>query len=237
MLDALPRIPLIEDLTVGSVPPGSNLLVEFDPSSQWYNTALTIAAGWIKQEGNLLYHSYIQRPENIRLKLQRLGLQVENIEKEGKLRILDWYTCQLGQKSKEKFAVPSLKVADLSIWILKEWMPSTPIPGVLEISDNTSAVARFNDEKAWVEYVVTRILPTTSIQGMINIRGLMKGVHSDWVYKQLEGAHDGVIDLKVEEEGKTTRDLIRIRNMRDVGFNREWHELRIGENSEISLVK
>jgi len=32
-------------------------------------------------------------------------------------------------------------------------------------------------------------------------------------------------------------DLIRIRSMRDVDFNREWHELKIGENSEICLVK
>jgi len=122
----------------------------------------------------------------------------------------------------------------LSIWILKEWMPNTPIPGFLEISDNTSAVARFNDEKAWVEYVVTRVFPATS---MIDIRGLMREVQSEWVYKQLEGAHEGVIDLKVEEEGKTTMDLIRIRSMRDVDFNREWHELKIGENSEICLVK
>ena len=121
----------------------------------------------------------------------------------------------------------------MSIWILKEWMPNTPIPGFLEISDNTSAVARFNDEKAWVEYVVTRVFPATS---MIDIRGLMREVQSEWVYKQLEGAHEGVIDLKVEEEGKTTMDLIRIRSMRDVDF-REWHELKIGENSEICLVK
>jgi len=114
------------------------------------------------------------------------------MEEEGKLRVMGWCACHLGQKSKEKFAVPSLKVADLSIWILKEWMPNTPIPGFLEISDNTSAVARFNDEKAWVEYVVTRVFPATS---MIDIRGLMREVQSEWVYKQLEGAHEGVIDL------------------------------------------
>ena len=42
---------------------------------------------------------------------------------------------------------------------------------------------------------------------------------------------------KVEEEGQSTRDLIRIRSMRNVHFDREWHELKIGHNFEITLEK
>lgn len=231
----MPHIPLIEDLTTGPIPPGSTLLVEFDPASQWYNAALTIAAGWMQQGGSFYYHDYSQPPDNIRLKLQRLGLQVEALEKQEKLRIYDWYTCQLGQKSKEKFAAPSVKVADLSIWILKEWMPAAPIHEVLQVSDNPSAVARFNDEKTWVEYVLSRVVPTGSLRKTIVLRGAMKGVHTDWAYKQLEGAHHGIIDFKVEEVSGQWRNFISVRSMRDVGFDSRWHPLKIGDNSEITL--
>jgi KaiC/GvpD/RAD55 family RecA-like ATPase len=233
----VPRIPLIDDLTDSQIPLGSNILVEFDPTSQWYNACLTIATGWLKQGGSLYYHDYSQPPDKIRLKLQRLGLQVDALEKQEKLRIYDWYTSQLGQKSKEKFAVPSMKVADLSIWILKDWMPSTPKSEVLEISDNTSAVARFNDEKVWVEYVLTRILPTSSLIKTIDLRGAMKGVHSDWAYKQLEGAHDRVIDFKVEELSGQWRNLISVRILRDVGFDGQWRQLRTLENLEVAIEK
>jgi KaiC/GvpD/RAD55 family RecA-like ATPase len=107
--------------------------------------------------------------------------------------------------------------------------------GVLQVSDNTSALARFNDEKAWVEYVLTRVVPSTKSNESVLIRGIMKGVHSEWAYKQHEGSHDGIIDFKLEEEGTTTSDFIRVRTMRDVSFDREWHELKIGDNFEITL--
>lgn len=50
------------------------------------------------------------------------------------------------------------------------------------------------------------------------------------VYKQFEGTCDSVIDFKLDETGEETRDLIRIRNMRNVSFDRRWHALGIGEN-------
>jgi KaiC/GvpD/RAD55 family RecA-like ATPase len=51
----------------------------------------------------------------------------------------------------------------------------------------------------------------------------------------MEAAVDGIIDFKLEEEGKRTRDLMRIRSMRNVHFDREWHELKIGDNFEVTL--
>lgn len=233
----MPHIQIIEDLTTGPIPPGSSVLVEFDPASQWYNAALTIAADWIKQDGSLYYYDYSQAPDNIRVKLQRLGVQVEVLERQDKLRIYDWYTCQMGQKSSEKFAVPSMKVADLSLWVLKDWMPKDPIPEVLEIADNPSAVARFNDEKPWIEYVLTRIVPSIHTTKNVILRGMMRGVHSDWANNQLEGAHQGIIDLELQEVSGHLRNLIRIRSMRDVGFDSQWHQLSINENMEVTLEK
>jgi len=53
----------------------------------------------------------------------------------------------------------------------------------------------------------------------------------------LEDAADGVIDFKIEDIGEKTRDVLRIRSMRNVSFDREWHRLKIGENFEVSLDK
>ena len=44
-----------------------------------------------------------------------MGVNSEQLEREDKLHIGDGYAATLGQKSKEKYALPSLKVADLSI--------------------------------------------------------------------------------------------------------------------------
>ena len=184
----------------------------------------------------MIYHAYSQSPKSIRSKLKLKGLDADALEESESIEIWDWYTSQLGLKSEEKIAVQSLKVADLSIQFSRDYMRRS-MGGVLQVSDNTSALARFNDEKAWVEYVLTRVIPSTKSNQSVLIRGIMKSVHSEWAYKQHEGSHDGIVDFKLEEEGRTTRDFMRIRSMRDVHFDREWHELKVGENFEVTLAK
>ncbi len=233
----LPRIPLIEDLTTGPIPPGSSLLVEFDPRSQWYNASLTIAAGWLKTGGTVTYVAFMQPVDEILAQLTRLGIEVEQHEKNEKLRIMDYYSATLGKKPKEKYAAGPLKVADLSITLSRDVMRGPPAPNTLRIMDNTSALARFNEEKSWVEYLLTRGIAASYMRKWTSIRAIIKGVHSDWAYKQLEAAHHGVIDFKLEESGEETRNLLRISNMRNLGFNSKWHPLKINENFEVTQEK
>lgn len=231
------RIPLIEDLTTDSVPLGSSLIVEYDPASQWYNASLSIAVGWIQSGGTVSYHSVGQSPDKVRSQLQRLGLKTSELEQNGKLEIWDWYTCMLGRKSQERLAIDSLKVADLSIWWSKHRMTGEKTPHVLRIVDDLSGLARANDEKTWVEFMVTRIVPSAALLESTRIVGVIREIHSDWAYKTLEAAHDGIVDLKLEEAGEETRILIRLRSMRNTGFDRRWHRLSFDQNFGASIEK
>ena len=98
-------------------------------------------------------------------------------------------------------------------------------------------MARFNDERAWVEFIVTRVFPSASHSKSTLIVGVIRGIHREWVYRQLEDAADGVIDFKIDELDEETRDVFRIRSMRNVPFNRRWVPLKIGENLEVSIEK
>ena len=233
----MPRIPLIEELTKGPIHPGTQILVEFNPASQWYNASLTIAAGWVRTGGRISYVALSQSPDTIRSQLKRLGIAVEELEEKDRLWITDFYTPSIGQKSKEKYAPESLKAADLSIWIAREAMVETAAPEFLVIADNNSILDRFNDEKNWVELMLTRPLPIAKSRQVTQLVGLMSQIHSSWAYKQLEAAADGIVDFKVEETNASTRDLMQIRTMRQVTFDRKWHKLKIGKNFEITLSK
>ena len=139
----MPKIPIIESLTLGSIPPGSNLLVEFDPSSQWYNAATTIAGGWLNSGGKLTYLLSSRPPENIRSQLTKLGVNVQDLEGGGKLRIWDAYSATLGLQSQEKYRLESLNVADLRIWAAKEFMHQPVSPDLLLIAENSSVLASY----------------------------------------------------------------------------------------------
>jgi KaiC/GvpD/RAD55 family RecA-like ATPase len=168
-------------------------------------------------------------------------LDLQDLERNGKLEIWDWYTATLGQKSKERFQQPSLKVADLSLRFsqgFKEFESEGPIPNYLRILDNCSVLDRFNDnEKNWVEFLITRIIPVTAYLKSTLIVGIMRGIHSDRVYRMLEGAVDGVVDFKLDESREETKNIMRLRRMRNVGFDSRWHELQVGKNSQVSMEK
>jgi KaiC/GvpD/RAD55 family RecA-like ATPase len=233
----VPRIPLIDDLTDSQIPPGSNILVEFDPASQWYNASLSIAAGWLRTGGRMGYYAVSKPPDSVRSQLGRFGIDVGTLEAEESLAIYDMYTCQLGQKSKEKIALESLKVSDLSIWLSRALKLAAPDPNLLWIVDSFSPITRFNDEKSFIEWVLTRVIPYAPAEKSIGIWGVLRGVHSDWVYKQLEATPDAVIDFKLEETSEDAKDLIRIRSMRNIHFDRKWHSLKMNDNFEIALEK
>ncbi len=236
-MEALPRIPLIEDLTSGPIPPGSNIIVEFDPASIWYNAALTITAGWLRTGGSVSYIAHTQPPDEFRSQLRQLGIAVEELEQKDRLWITDFYTPSLGQKSKEKHGPESLRVADLSIWLAREAMVEKAAPEFLVIADNNSILDRFNDEKNWVELFLTRPIPMAKPRQITQLIAFISGIHSPWAYKQLEAAADGIVDFKVGEGVEETRDLMRIRSLRKVGFDRRWHELTMSDNSEVVLRK
>lgn len=63
------------------------------------------------------------------------------------------------------------------------------------------------------------------------------GYHSDWVYKAVEAAVDGIIDFKLDDSGEEPQNLMRIRSMRNVGYDGKWHGLKVGENLEVTLEK
>lgn len=176
-------------------------------------------------------------PDDIRAQLTKLSIDVGRSEANDKLRIWDAYSKTLGLQSREKFKIESMNVADLRIWAAKEFMHQPPSPDLMYITENSSVAARYNDEKSWVEYTITRVLPAASMTRAMNIRGVSLGVHSDSAYKQLEAASHGVIDLKVEELEGELHNFIRIRKMLNAKFDARWHKLKVNDNFEITLEK
>jgi KaiC/GvpD/RAD55 family RecA-like ATPase len=199
-----------------------------------------MAAGWLRTGGKVSYLADAHPPDDVRERLKALGLNPEELEKADQLWITDAYTAgtTIGQKSKERFHIDSLKVADLSIWIAKEVSHEAPDPDFLIIDDNTSVLDRFNEEENWVELLLSRILPMAKARQITQLTSIMAGgVHTKWAYKQLEAAVDGIVDFKVDEQAEEARDVMRIRSMVNVGFDRRWHALETLENFQVKLEK
>ena len=230
------RIPLIESLTAKPLLSGSNVLIEFDAASAWYPASQTIAASWIRTDGSVCYEAASRPPDAVRSHLSQLGLDVQALENEDKLRIVDWYTATLGQRSKEKFALDTLKAADLSIYMSRE-MREPPLTNRLNIRDDLSVLDRFNDEKSWIEFELARAIPAMKTRNITAITGVTVGVHSEWAYRRLEGASDCIVDFKLEDLEEGARNLIRVRSIKNMSFDGRWYLLTMSDDDGISLGK
>ena len=236
------QVPLIEELTAGPIPEGSCILVEYDPASQWYAASVTLATGWLMNGGTVSYTVAGQSPEKVQAQFRRLGVDVDAFEKDFKLKIHDWHTCTLGFRPTERPALGSLRIAELNIFFTENMLARpggiiSPFRDYLGILDDVSTLERFNDEKNWVEFVLTRYVPSAMLTKSVLFLGIIRGLHNKWVYRRLEAAADGIIDFKLQEISRETRNLLRIRSMRCAGYDSEWHELLIGNDLEVTFRK
>ncbi len=129
-------------------------------------------------------------------------------------------------KSKEPLRFEPLKVGELSLQFLKMTREEKPIQPDIGFSDNGSIVLRYNDEKAFVEWYATRVIPRIKIHERISFSAFVAGVHSVSFYRSTEDLVDGVIDVKLDETGKASFTKLRIRSFKKAPFSGYWRRVK-----------
>lgn len=239
---------LLKDLIPGGIEYGCFLLVEFESDSIWYETSLTIAARALQEGMRTEYHSYVHIPEDVRRALAKLGLNIRKLQEDNLLKIIDSFTIQTGLGAPDTTKKPlgflsrvsseSLKISDWSIGELQDMKK-----GFLEeekrwlhVNDDNSVLLQYNEEKAVIDWLRTRDIPYTRARETLMFNVFAIGVASDAFYRQVELLHDGIFDFKSEESEGRVRQLVRVRKMRGKNIDSRWHELRLLDNGEVTLV-
>jgi KaiC/GvpD/RAD55 family RecA-like ATPase len=247
-------IPLFSGLVTGGIRPGTIFAVEFDPESEWFSIATTIVALLVRSNRQASYLAMARPPADLGRDLTSLGVDVAACKSEGLLRVNDWYSPTLTggrlqttiggilEKTLGEQRVNSLKVADLSVEWLRQSKESTESKkggneeGRLVVVESLSEVLRFNEEKPLVEWVVTRVYPEERRVKHIALQGLITGIHSEWFYKRMEAASDGVIEVKVRDIEGEAKSYLRLRSLRGQPHDSRWHLVEIKPNGEAVLV-
>lgn len=251
-------IPLLDKLIPDGIEAGTVFNVEFDPDSQWLAVATTIGARYLQTGGRVGYVSAMRPPEAVKKDLAKLDIDVSAAIAERRLNVDDWYTATLtgGRITTEQektgllepidggTRVRSIKVADLSVeWLRLSKEGPRPFdvietwpPGALTIFDSLTEVTRFNEENSYLEYAITRGWTNERKAKRIRIGGVARGVQAESFYKRLEGASDGIIDLRVMERDDEAKNFLRVRSLKGQPHDARWHEIELKPNGETMLV-
>jgi len=170
-------IPILTGLIPDGVKPETVFLVEFDPESQWLAVATTMTAGYLREGGHASYLAQVRPPETIRENMLALGVDISTASKEGRFTVDDYYSATLtggrldGGEGPSIFEridggvrLRSLKVADLSVELLKDMRQGPESggvwedwpPGALTVAESMSQMLRFNEEKPFLEWAISR---------------------------------------------------------------------------------
>ena len=249
-------IPILTELIPDGVKPETLFVVEFDPASQWLAVARTITAGYLRAGGHVSYTAMLGSPETVRERLLALGVDVSAAIREGRLSVDDFYSATLSggrldggepsiiERIEGGYRIRSLKVADLSVEWLRDMRHGSESmadfenwpPGALTISESWSQMLRFNEEKPFLEWMISREHPTARRAKRVDFAGFVRGVHTESFYNQVETAYDGVIDLRVMERGEGWKNFLSIRSLKGQPHDARWHEIQVKRNGEAALV-
>ncbi len=251
------KLPLLEQLIPDGIKAGSILLVEYDSESQWLSVATTITARYVENGSNACHCACARPRADVRSDLSRLGLDVDKSEDDGLLRVDDWYSASLsadratgrpryyevvGEGARSHVRFNSMKVTDLSVEWLKLMKDGSPYivdswpPGHLIIIESLSPMLRFNEEKTFLDWVEARFNPFARSTRDIELHGLVRGVHSESLYRRMESASDGLVDIRVMERGDEVKNLFRVRSLKGQPHDTRWHEIQVKSNGEATVL-
>jgi KaiC/GvpD/RAD55 family RecA-like ATPase len=66
--------------------------------------------------------------------------------------------------------------------------------------------------------------------------GIATGIHSQPLYKRVENAVDGIIEVAVMERHGEVQDLLRVKSLKGQPRDSRWHRIDIKPNGEARLV-
>src|SRR5260370_27762208 len=251
------HVPIFSDLVPEGFTHGANYLVEFEPSSLWYETSLTIAAHAMKDGLRTQYHTFMHIPGEVRQGLQKFHIDLKTLESEDRFRLIDSYTPITGLQIKpEQADLTQRHRADLTgrqrlpindpaylenytaniVTLIKEGASETD-KRWLHIDDNTSIFNRYFKEQDVLNIFHTRVFQLTRLLDLSVFHSVVAGVWTDSFYRQFEAQCDGVIDFKAEEDEGQLENFVRVRSIRGKSCDSRWRRLRLEGNGEVVLDK
>jgi len=228
------HLPVISDILNGPVPRGDILVLLYEPSAQSLSLILTIASELLRRGHVVGITTIITPPAQVR---QRLAIALPNLrelEMAKRLTVIDWYTWMTGKKSSEPRSVDSLGLAQFNIQDSRYQRDDSPLYDFLA-SDNLSAFLKYNDERAFMQWLDKTIARMREFKG-VRLYCFMKQFHSDAFYANLEAMADGVIELDIREGGKHLENVIRLKSMKGIQHPTDWRTLKITSSGFLELI-
>jgi len=228
------EIPVIGQLLRRPLKAGKVLLFLFDPDSHWPVLTLNMVAGFLAKGNDVLYVVTSRRVSDVREDLRKRGVDPGPLERDERLVLSDAFTLKTGRQSPEKYSLPTLNVADLSI-ISSKALDQWPA-GSVRLFENVSEIVEASEEKSFLKFYRTWTSRLVTSERIV-IDGFVRGVHSESLYNSVMASADAIFELRTEEMDGRLESTLRARSFKGGPIDTAKHIVRIDEKLTATLEK
>ena len=191
-----------------------------------------LANGYLKQGKSILYITYDQFPEEVRINMRELGWEISGYEQKESFIFLDAYSSIGGKQSKENFfvkqpfALSELGIG-MSLTLNRFGKDSTKV-----FLDSTSPLFNRVDPSKVVEFLQDRIAKIKGENSMFFFT-VGKGTIQENFLRRLEEIVDCVLELEVQKEKKKIVRKVHFKKLR--GQNQPNFDILVDTTDELTL--
>ena len=236
---------ILDDILPGGFEYGKIFLVEFDPSSLWFETTIMLTARAAIAGTKCEYHALQHSPADITLALGKQGLRTGPLIQNRLFRIIDYFTplARLGRGD---------EVPDSDLWKsrdsfnLTKWGEETRheiLRGFAQkdkrwvhVDDNMSVLLQLFEEDDLADFYRTTMVPWTRARELVLLSSVVTGVASEGFYRKFEASADGVIDFASREEDGEIKQWVRLRSIKGGSPDTRWRQLKPSTDGTVSIV-
>lgn len=225
-------MPVIGQLLHRPLKAGKLLVFLYDSDSQWPMVLLNMVAELVLKGIDVLYIITSRMVSDVRDDFRKRGLDTTQFEREERLVLSDGFTLKTGHPSPEKYSLPSLNVADLSILSnksLDQWSA-----GSVRAFENVSEIAEASEEKSFLRFYRTWVSRLVT-SGRIVMDGFVRGVHSDALYNSVTSFADAIFELRTEEIDGKLESVLRARSYKGGPIDTSRHIVRVDNDLTVRL--